>query len=113
MGDAIKIDSIQSWISESFGTEVIFYRSKTTYLEINSINSTKLKGVIKLLSLYKLDFTEAIAIGDNHNDIEMIKYAGVGVAVENAPEEIKKIADFICPSNINDGVAITIEKYFK
>ncbi|MFA6808120.1 MAG: Cof-type HAD-IIB family hydrolase [Eubacteriales bacterium] len=54
---------------------------------------------------------EVLAVGDSPNDIEMIKYAGIGVAVENAWEEVKKIADYITASNINDGVARAIEKF--
>ncbi len=112
MGDGRKIDAIQLWLQENLKDQIIFYRSKDTYLEINSSKSTKLNGIRKILTNYKLSFSDAIAIGDNHNDAEMIKYSGIGVAVNNAPEEIKKIADFICPSNVDDGVAITIKKYF-
>ena len=48
---------------------------------------------------------EVIAIGDNYNDKEMIEFAGVGVAMGNAPEEIKLVADFVTDTNNDDGVA--------
>lgn len=54
---------------------------------------------------------EVMAVGDSLNDREMITYAGIGVAMENAHPEIKKIADFITFSNREDGVAKAIEKF--
>ena len=46
------------------------------------------------------------------NDISMIKYAGLGVAMENAYPEVKEAADVIAPSNDDNGVAYVLEKYF-
>jgi len=51
------------------------------------------------------------AIGDNFNDIDMIKYAGLGVAMGNAPLEVKQAADVITSTNDNDGIVQVIEKY--
>lgn len=51
--------------------------------------------------------------GDNYNDIFMIEYAGLGVAVENGVDELKNKADLVCPSNDDDGVAKIIEKITK
>lgn len=113
MGDISEIDLIQLWIQKNLKEKVNFYRSKDTYLEISPFKSNKWNAVEKILSIYNISITDTIAIGDNYNDIEMIKFAGIGVAVDNASEEIKKNADFICPTNINDGVAFTIEKFFR
>lgn len=54
---------------------------------------------------------EVMTIGDNENDISMLNYAGLGVAMENAKEEVKEIADIITLNNDKDGVAEVIEKY--
>ncbi len=113
MGDKNKIDLLENYLKENHLNQLSMYRSKDTYLEINPIKSNKWNAIKNILSIYNLSFADAIAIGDNYNDIEMIKFAGIGVAVENSPDEIKRVADFICPSNINDGVAYTIQKYFK
>ena len=113
MGNSSSIDSISLSISEKYSALVNVYRSKDTYLEISPKETNKWNAIEKVLSIYNISFDSAIAIGDNYNDIEMIKYAGIGVAVENAKDEIKTVANFICPSNINDGVAKTIEKFFK
>ena len=53
---------------------------------------------------------EIVAIGDNHNDIGMIRFAGLGVAMGNAHEEVKSAADYGTLSNSDEGVAAVIEK---
>ena len=52
-----------------------------------------------------------MACGDGYNDLTMIKYAGLGVAMGNAQDEIKAAADFVTLSNDNDGVAYAIERF--
>ena len=51
-----------------------------------------------------------MAIGDNHNDIGMIRFAGLGVAMGNAHDEVKAQADYVTLSNAEDGVARVIEE---
>jgi hydroxymethylpyrimidine pyrophosphatase-like HAD family hydrolase len=58
----------------------------------------------------KLD--EVFAFGDNYNDIEMLEGVGLGVAVGNAREEVKKVANQITLTNKEDGVAIILENLF-
>ena len=53
---------------------------------------------------------EIVAIGDNHNDIGMIRYAGLGIAMGNAHDEVKAAADLVTLSNAEEGVAVVIEK---
>ena len=60
---------------------------------------------------YKIKQEEIIAIGDGENDIEMIKYAGLGVAVANADNKVKENSDYITASNNEDGVGKVIEKF--
>ena len=55
---------------------------------------------------------EIIAMGDNYNDREMIQIAGMGVAMGNAPDEIKAAADYVTDTNNNDGVRLALEKFF-
>jgi len=69
-------------------------------------------NAVKTLGEYlKIPREEIICIGDNENDISMIKYAGLGIAMGNATEEAKKAADFVTLSNEEDGVAYAIEKF--
>lgn len=53
---------------------------------------------------------EVVAIGDNHNDIGMLRFAGLGVAMGNAHAEVKAAADFVTLSNAEDGVALVVEE---
>lgn len=50
-----------------------------------------------------------MAIGDSYNDMEMLRYAGVGVAMANSPEFVKSAADIVVPSNDEDGVAAALD----
>ena len=52
-----------------------------------------------------------MAFGDNYNDMEMLKEVGLGIAVANAREEVKAVADEITHASIDDGVAYMIDKY--
>jgi Cof subfamily protein (haloacid dehalogenase superfamily) len=54
---------------------------------------------------------QILAIGDNYNDVEMIAYAGVGVAMGNAPADVRSLADWVAPDIEADGVAVAIEKF--
>ena len=54
---------------------------------------------------------ELIAFGDNYNDLTMIGYAGMGVAMANGEPEVKKIANYVCPSNDEDGIAEALHKF--
>lgn len=60
-----------------------------------------------------IDIKNTIAFGDNFNDIEMIEYAGVGVAMANAEEEVKQKADYIALSNNEEGVAKFLKNIFE
>ena len=54
-----------------------------------------------------------IAFGDGHNDASTVKYAGIGVAMENAVADLKAIADEVTLSNEEDGIAYTLSQYFE
>jgi hydroxymethylpyrimidine pyrophosphatase-like HAD family hydrolase len=54
---------------------------------------------------------EVIAMGDSYNDLAMIEFAGLGVAMGNAPDDIKVKADFVTDTNMNDGVAKVVEDF--
>jgi Cof subfamily protein (haloacid dehalogenase superfamily) len=58
-----------------------------------------------------LQSRNVMTIGDNFNDLEMLEYAGIGVAMGNAPEDVKAIANWVAPSVENDGSAIAIDKF--
>jgi len=80
-------------------------------IEISKKQANKKVGVETLAELLDIKQEEIICIGDSGNDRQMIKYAGLGVAMGNAFPEIKEIADVITDTNINSGVAKIIHDY--
>lgn len=85
---------------------------KDIYYDVTSINTSKGNGVKKLCEYLNIDLKDSIAIGDDYNDISMLKIAGKAVVMENANDEIKQYADEIAEINENDGVARFLEKLF-
>jgi Cof subfamily protein (haloacid dehalogenase superfamily) len=61
--------------------------------------------------LLGLTAANILAIGDNYNDVEMLAYAGIGVAMGNAPKDVQAISDWVAPDIEADGVAVAIEKF--
>lgn len=84
-------------------------RSENTYFEILPWGVSKGKALRKLAKYLNISLTKTVAFGDNQNDIEMIKAAGVGVAVANAHPSLRDCADIITETNENEGVARVIE----
>ena len=72
----------------------------------------KAAGLNRLLERWKILPEECVAFGDGGNDIEMLKFCGKSFAVDNAPQNVKNAAKFVCPSNESDGVLVTLEKLF-
>lgn len=79
-------------------------------LELTHYTATKGNALLKLGELLGIRREQIMAIGDSGNDYAMLKAAGIGVAMENADEEVKEVADFITKSNKEDGVAYIIEQ---
>lgn len=78
-------------------------------VEIMNAGSSKGSAVKFLCELLNIDKEEIIAFGDNYNDISMLEYVGMGVAMGNAEEDVKKIASYITESNTESGVAKAID----
>lgn len=86
-------------------------KSAPYFLEIINKDSSKGVGLAALAKHLNVKKEEIIAIGDAGNDIAMIEYAGLGVAMANAQEDVKKIADEITKSNQEDGVYEVVKKH--
>ncbi len=113
MGDADKIDQLISELELNFPDQLHCYRSKDTYVEIAPKNISKKTAIQTVLrELYPaIKIEECIAFGDNFNDMEMLQAVGIGVAVGNAKQEVKNIADYLTDSNKEHGVAKFLNKY--
>jgi Cof subfamily protein (haloacid dehalogenase superfamily) len=112
MSEPPAIAEIQQHLRAIYDGQLNIYPSKPTYLEVMDSRGSKSNAVKFVSSRLKLDPSEIIAMGDNYNDIEMIKFAGMGVAMGNAPDDIKAIADYVTDTNNNDGVRLALEKFF-
>ena len=88
----------------------IFF-SEPYFLEIMPLGVEKSASLERLLTILSMDRSQLMACGDGLNDLTMLEYAGLSVAMENACHEAKKIADVITTSNDEDGVALAVEKY--
>lgn len=82
-------------------------------LEIVAKGVDKKTGVECLTKINRVLPVEILAIGDNGNDLQLMKFAGYSVAVQNATREIKEVADYICPKEGEEGVIIFLEYYLK
>ena len=91
--------------------DVISFASGYHSIEVNYNCVSKVNAIKALINKYNINKDELICIGDSENDISMIEYAGVGVAMGNASDDVKQIADYITDSNNRDGVAKAIEKF--
>ena len=72
----------------------------------------KASGLKRLVERLNITPEECVAFGDGGNDIEMLQYCGLSYAVSNASEKVKNAAKEVCPSNEEDGVLVTLEKFF-
>ena len=81
-------------------------------LEASPAGVTKASGLIELCKHLGVDIGETVAVGDGHNDVEILQTAGLGVAMGNASDDIKQFAGYVTADNDHDGVAEVIEKFF-
>lgn len=80
-------------------------------LAILPLNCSKASGVAALAAHYQIELEHVMALGDSYNDLEMLSMVGLGIAMGQAPEQVKAAARAITTSNQEDGVALAIERY--
>ncbi len=105
------LDQIAQELRPILGDEVHITKSKPFFLEFMHKQGTKGQALRFLSAHFGYDLSEVMAIGDSWNDHDMLQTAGLGVAVANAVEPLKRIADEITLSNNEDGVKHIVEKY--
>ena len=86
--------------------------AESNNLEASPVGITKASGLRELCDFLNVDIAETVAVGDGLNDKEILQAAGFAVAMGNARDEIKRLADFVTLDNDSDGVAAVIEKFF-
>jgi Cof subfamily protein (haloacid dehalogenase superfamily) len=105
------LDEIIPLIPESFMEKYTVVKSTPFFLEILNKEVHKGAALERLATHLGLDRSEVMALGDNENDVTMIEYAGLGIAMANATENVKNAADIITASNDEHGVAEAIKQY--
>ena len=107
MGDAMRIRALEKETTQQF-PQLMPLRSKATYLEILPPEATKGSAAKVLLEHYGLSAKQAVAFGDSDVDVGMLQYCGLGVAMGNAPRQVKEAADYVTASNDEEGVYIAL-----
>lgn len=111
MSSPEKIIELKKMLEGSEESLINMYLSKATYLEVMPSKVGKKETVELICKRHNISKDNVLAVGDNDNDIGMIAYAGIGVAMGNALERVKQCADYVAKSNDEDGVAEAIEKF--
>ena len=99
----------KAFIEKNTPTPITIILSEKRYLELTGPNVGKEKALRRVAESLRIDQAHVVAIGDSMNDIEMIRWAGTGVAVANAEGEMKRQAAFIVPSNAHYGICTCIQ----
>ncbi|WMJ87734.1 Cof-type HAD-IIB family hydrolase [Anaerocolumna sp. MB42-C2] len=110
-GHSAKLEKVEVNMKEKFGQQLSVYRSEPFFLELMPQNIDKAYSLSKLLEYLGLSKDQMISCGDGFNDLSMIQYAGMGVAMANAQDIVKKAADYITLSNDKDGIAHVIKEF--
>ena len=111
IGEAEEIIEIEIILKEKF-PHLSICRSHANFLEVMHKSATKGSAVRFLEDYFGVKDDEVIAFGDNFNDLDMLEHAGLGVAMGNAPDEIKQAANVVTATNNEDGLALILEEKF-
>ncbi len=105
------LDTHSDQLQKIIGDAVHITKSKPYFLEVLHKEGTKGHAVHFLAQHFDCDLSQVIAIGDSWNDHEMLEVAGLGVAMGNAVDSLKAIADFVTKTNNEDGVKYVIDHF--
>jgi Cof subfamily protein (haloacid dehalogenase superfamily) len=109
VGDPKALDGLEVRMKERFDGRLYISKSLPYFLEFAAPGVTKAAGLEFLAERMGFTREQTIAFGDGENDVELVEWAGYGVAVENAHERVKAVASWVCPSAEEEGVAGVLE----
>jgi len=110
-GNPEMLAEVEKKYIEKFGERFSVCRSMPFFLEVMPYGINKALSLGRLLNKLDLSPADLVACGDGFNDIEMVKYAGLGVAMGNATNEVKAVADYVTRSNDDNGIVDVLEKF--
>lgn len=105
------IKDLMSTLQKTNFNQSTFILSKQNYLEITDKKASKCEALKDLCHYFKIPIEDTMTLGDNFNDVPMFKESGLGVAMENAPEEVKGFANEVTVSNNHNGVSSALRKF--
>ena len=111
VGDPTPLHELEIRLAKELEGKMNVYRSADFFLECVPLAIDKARSLDRLISSLGISREEVIACGDGYNDLSMIRFAGLGVAMANAAKDIQSEADFVTLSNEEDGVAHVIERF--
>lgn len=106
-----RIDELEQRLKPRFAGRLYVSKSLPEFLEFASPDVNKASGLAFLADRLGFSREGTVALGDGENDVELVQWAGFGVAVANAHERVLAAADLVCPSDEEEGVAQVIEAY--
>lgn len=109
-GEPEQLIQLESEMKAALSEQMEVFRSAPFFLELPPKGIDKAQSLQRLLTHLGLERESLMAFGDGFNDLSMIQFAGKGVAMANAVEEVKSIADFVTTSNEEDGIAHALEQ---
>lgn len=112
VGEGEKLALLEQQMKEELEGQLSVYRSEPFLLELLPLGIDKANGLQHLIGHMGIKREEVMACGDGFNDLSMIQFAGMGVAMQNAQAIVRQSADYITRSNEEDGVAVAVERFF-
>ena len=110
MGDEEQLNEFETFIPQEWRDEFYVVRSQKYLVEVLTKGVNKAFGLEQLAKELNIQPSEIAAIGDAANDIEMLEYAGLAIAMGNASEEVKAVSDIVTDTNENNGVIKAIDQ---
>lgn len=111
IGETADIEKVHAHFEQLKLATSAFYLSKENYLEVTHKEVSKEKALAEVADYFNIPLENILTMGDNFNDIPMLKMAGIGVAMENAPNEVQASADVITANNNEHGATKALQKY--
>jgi Cof subfamily protein (haloacid dehalogenase superfamily) len=109
IGDPELLDALELRLEAHFGERLFISKSLPYFLELASPEVSKGSGLAFVADRLGFPLERTIGVGDGENDVELLEWAGYAVAVENAHDKLKAIADLVCPAAAEEGVAQLLE----
>jgi len=106
-----RLDEVRRALTEMFPDRLETARTGEHFLEITRAGISKGSGLARLASTLGIRPEQVMAIGDQGNDLPMLRWAGLGVAMGHAPDYVREVADAVTLSNDRDGVAAAIQRF--